>query len=260
MPSIISPINIKMLSRVQLEVINRQDLRYPLGFAEKDYFLALTLQILYSSSIANALVFKGGTALYHTYLPQIRFSEDLDFTALRPISLDELRAVFAPYPFLTIKKDYQSKATVKIERLGYRGPLGQENALKVEIDFTQNVVLPSRSMPYQNKYGVIVEVSVMDLREIVAEKVRAISQRAKYRDFYDLTTIVASIPVALRECVALLEQKEMRSPISARSIQTNWNIARQEISSGNDTVYYSENISSDQIEVMIGQVTALLSS
>ena len=32
--------------------------------------------------LAESLVFKGGTALHHCYLPQHRFSEDLDFTSL----------------------------------------------------------------------------------------------------------------------------------------------------------------------------------
>lgn len=43
---------------------------------EKDYFLALVSKIIRESPLIEKLVFKGVTALYHTYLPQLRFSED----------------------------------------------------------------------------------------------------------------------------------------------------------------------------------------
>jgi predicted nucleotidyltransferase component of viral defense system len=70
------------ISRQQLQLINRKQLRYPLDIAEKDYYLTLAMQRIASSDLGTTLVFKGGTALYHCYLPQQRFSEDLDFTSL----------------------------------------------------------------------------------------------------------------------------------------------------------------------------------
>ena len=68
------------LTRRELEVINRQNLKYPLAIAEKDYFLALVSKIVYESVLKDKLLFKGGTALHHCYLNQMRFSEDLDFS------------------------------------------------------------------------------------------------------------------------------------------------------------------------------------
>ena len=70
-----------MLTRQQLEIINRRTLKYPLQVAEKDYFLAIVLQIISSSAWGDKLVFKGGTAVHHCYLEQYRFSEDLDFSS-----------------------------------------------------------------------------------------------------------------------------------------------------------------------------------
>ncbi|MFA4891724.1 MAG: nucleotidyl transferase AbiEii/AbiGii toxin family protein, partial [Candidatus Gracilibacteria bacterium] len=69
-----------MITRQQLEIINRRILKYPLQVAEKDYFLALVLKLMAESSLGNTLVFKGGTAIHHCYLDQYRFSEDLDFS------------------------------------------------------------------------------------------------------------------------------------------------------------------------------------
>jgi len=80
---------IDLLNKAQLSIINKNNLRYPLAIAEKDYFLAIVLQIIYNSSLKDKLVFKGGTAIHHLYLDQLRFSEDLDFVALEPVSIDD---------------------------------------------------------------------------------------------------------------------------------------------------------------------------
>ena len=52
------PIN--KLSRQQLELINRRTLGYPLQVAEKDYYLALAVHLVYNSDLGDKLVFKGG--------------------------------------------------------------------------------------------------------------------------------------------------------------------------------------------------------
>ena len=102
---------IDLLSRAQLSIINKNSLRYPLAIAEKDYFLAIVLQIIYSSKLKDSLVFKGGTAIHHLYLDQLRFSEDLDFQTTGKITEDDLREAFEPYEFLEILKSYKSDFT-----------------------------------------------------------------------------------------------------------------------------------------------------
>ena len=137
---------IELLNKTELRIANKY-LKYPLAIAEKDYFLALVSKIIYNSTLREKLVFKGGTALHHIYLKQLRFSEDLDFTAVKkPLTVNEIKKAFTPYDFLEIKKEYTSKATIKIERLKFDGPLGQPNSLKIDIDFIQNIVLPPIDM------------------------------------------------------------------------------------------------------------------
>ncbi len=238
---------LELLSKAQLQIINRRGLQYPLDAAEKDYFLALVVKILYESELKEKLVFKGGTALYHTYLPQLRFSEDLDFTAILPVSLEELEKVLAAHDFLELKEHNASDFTVKINRLKYTGPLGQANSLKIEVDLTQNVVLPARDEEYRNAYGVQATVRVMDLREILAEKIRAASDRARYRDFYDIAMILESYPMSLNEVLDLIRRKEIRKPISQSSMLKNWEIARQEKGRGVDQIVYSKEIPEKEI-------------
>ena len=180
-----------MLSRSQLELINKKSLKYPLQVAEKDYMLALTLQLISESSLSKKLVFKGGTAIHHCYLKQYRFSEDLDFsTGQKPISMKEVQEVLISSGYLEIKKQFQSESTIKIERLLYTGPLGHPNSIKVEADFHQNVLLPTKSLPYHTAWGLEFPVKVMDIKEICAEKVRAMSDRARFRDFFDYFMIL----------------------------------------------------------------------
>jgi predicted nucleotidyltransferase component of viral defense system len=200
-------------------------MRYPLAVAEKDYFLAIVLKILFASVLKDVLVFKGGTALHHTYLPQLRFSQDLDFTALRRVSIEELVSIFEAYEFLELKKHYSSPATIKIERLLYNGPLAMPASLKIEIDFKQNVVFPAKHITYRNAYNVAVTAGVMDMREICAEKIRAMNERFRYRDFYDFGMMMRELELDLNEVVGLLEHKELRKPLLRENIMEHWRLA-----------------------------------
>jgi predicted nucleotidyltransferase component of viral defense system len=215
--------------------------------AEKDYLLALVSKIIYESGLKDKLVFKGGTALYHTYLPQMRFSEDLDFTAPVQVTLEELADVFAAHDFLELTEHYESAFTVKVNRLKFIGPLGMPNSLKIEVDVAQNVVLPACDREYRNVYGVSAKVRVMDLREILAEKIRAASDRARYRDYYDIAMILRNYPLNLGETLDLVRRKEVRKTISQKSILQNWEIAKQEKGRGIDLIVYSKELSDEEI-------------
>ncbi|MCK9438483.1 nucleotidyl transferase AbiEii/AbiGii toxin family protein [Patescibacteria group bacterium] len=241
--------DIKLIDRRKLEAVNRVLLKYPLAIAEKDYFLAIISKIIFESKIKNKLIFKGGTALHHVYLPQLRFSEDLDFSSGgAKIEIDEVREIFSDFDFLKIKKDYVSGATVKIEKLQYSGPLVQPDSIKVEIDFLQNVILPPLEMNYVNVYGVKTKVRVMDIREIMAEKIRAMSDRVKYRDFYDFSMIMTRLEVDLNEVLSLVEKKEVRSTISVEKILNNWNLAILEKENDFDSIYYTQKLDNNIIE------------
>lgn len=244
--------NTPIISRQQLEIINRKTLRYPLQTAEKDYFLALVMQIISESPLGDMLAFKGGTALHHCYLEQSRFSEDLDFSSNQVnLSLENVRNIFAPVNFLAIKKDYQSRATIKIERLQYSGPLALPNSLKVEIDRLQNVLLPPKLVKYNNVWGLDFEVRVMDAREICAEKIRAMSDRARYRDFYDLFLLLETQAINLDEVITYVGRKEIRKPITKANIIRNWKVVGTQKAAEMGQVHYSRQVDDAQIESVL---------
>lgn len=241
-----------MITRQQLEIINRRTLKYPLAIAEKDYFLAVVLQIIAESALGKTLIFKGGTAIHHCYLEQHRFSEDLDFSAnQKPLMLEAFRNIFAETPYLRVKKEYRSGATVKIERLQYTGPLTLPNSLKVEVDFLQNVLLPAQTVKYNNVWGLDFGVRVMDAKEIVSEKIRAMSDRARYRDFYDLFLLLEKYPFDLQEIVNIIKQKEIRKPITKVNIQSNWRVVGTQKALEMNQIYYSRPVNDEDINVMI---------
>jgi len=244
----------ELLDKTTLSLLNRQ-LKYPLAIAEKDYFLALVCKITYDSPLKNHLIFKGGTAIYHTYLPQFRFSEDLDFSSNQiRINPDEIKSVFTSFDFLNIKKDYLSGATYKIEKLLYTGPLVQPGSLKIEIDFLQNVVLPPKEMKYHNQYGVDTSVMVMDISEIVAEKIRAMNDRIRYRDFYDFSMINKKLSINLQEVIDLVRHKEIRKAISIKNIKGNWQLAKNDKLNEFQSIYFSEELGDEEIESYLSKL------
>ena len=238
-----------LLPKQQLLLINQQTLKYNPMIAEKDYFLALVSRIIYESELSKKIVFKGGTAIHHCYITQSRFSEDLDFSSLdNTITLEEVQKVLTSQPFLEVKDTYTSKATIKIERLKYAGVLDQANSLKVEIDFIQKVILPAKEMVYKNVWGVETKVWVMDIKEICSEKIRAMSDRARYRDFYDYYLIMQQYSLNFSEIYDLMEQKETRKVISKESILKNWEFAKEGKLKEKSTVYYQDEVyNNDQL-------------
>jgi predicted nucleotidyltransferase component of viral defense system len=248
---------IELLDKSVLSLLNKK-LKYPLAIAEKDYFLAIVSKIIYESPLREKIIFKGGTALHHVYLPQLRFSEDLDFSSNNQnITLEEVKKVFEQQDFLTIKKDYVSSATIKIERLLFSGPLGLPNSLKIEIDYLQNVILPTKDLDYQNEYGVKTKVRVMDIREIAAEKIRAMNDRVRYRDFYDFAMIFFKIKLDLEEVVDLVKKKEVRSVINIKNILDNWNLAKIDKKSELSAIYFTEELSDEQIMNLLNRLNFL---
>jgi len=242
----------KRMIRQQLEIINRRELGYPLPIAEKDYFLAIALNTIYSSDLKDRLLFKGGTALHHCYLLQKRFSEDLDFTALdKTITLDEILSVMEAKGEFKVTKEFQSKFTIKIEKLRFEGLLGQNGHIKFEIDRFQNAILPGKTVEYKNVWGVKTLPLVMDEREICAEKLRAASQRVRYRDFYDLYFLHEVRKVALKEAVFLLQRKEARTPIIASNIQKNWLTAKKFKNQDLENIFCTDEIADEAIEALI---------
>lgn len=247
---------LKLISREKLEHIAKKHLNYPLHDAEKDYFLTRVMQIIAGSELAEILVFKGGTAIHHCYLEQIRFSEDLDFTSKnKKITLADIEELFKGNDSFEMRKKFESKATLKIGQFKYFGILETPNSIKLEVDRFQNVVLPAGTREYRNVWGLDFKVNVMSSIEICAEKIRACNDRFRYRDFYDLYNMVNSLKIDINQSIALLPQKEIRKPLAKENILRNLKLALNEIDQDGDTIVYEKEIKTKDLIDFFNQLT-----
>lgn len=80
------------LSLISNSLVNAGGRRIPEAVIERDYVLAWFLTGLAGHPLRDVLAFKGGTALRRCWFADYRFSEDLDFTLVRPITFDEILA------------------------------------------------------------------------------------------------------------------------------------------------------------------------
>jgi len=244
---------IDLITRSQLEVLNKKSLRYPLADAEKDYFLAVILKIIYDSHISDSLVFKGGTAIHHCYLDYLRFSNDLDFTSLEKIDISRLEGIFKLYNFLQIKNLIEKKYSIGFH-VQYQGILQQPNSINININVNQKVILEPKWCPYYNFYRLDVDVNLMDIKEISAEKIRTLNERARARDLYDLYLILEKYRLDIGEVVNILKQKELFKVLSRESLTENTNIAMESYESELDSLYYKKSIPKEIMKEMISKI------
>lgn len=185
---------------------------------EKDYVLTWVLLALADSPLCELLAFKGGTAIKKMYIPDYRFSEDLDFTLLdASLTNDALQAsVEGLFPWLKREANL-TLATRKVEvhssgnpalYLNYVGPLQGDLASRfIKVDFSRDEALefPPRRERLQTGYsdcqGRIASLTVYSLEEILAEKLRSLLTRTEPRDLYDVHYLLTSQLVDVEQMV-----------------------------------------------------------
>ena len=176
-------------------------------FAELDYFQDIALLNIYRQ-FGKALAFKGGTCLYKVFQLN-RFSEDLDFTAGKGFkSKDFFQRLPKFYEMLDIKSFVRVEefhksvsAHLDIEGLFFDGTPKTRATLLFNISIREGTRLPIQRIPYKSLYHEIrtFDLFVMDEKEILAEKVRAVYERAKPRDVYDIWYLLTKRGVSFDE-------------------------------------------------------------
>jgi uncharacterized protein len=182
-----------MILKEELEQISRLK-RISLRNVEKDYLLELCMQTV--SRYGDALVFKGGTALYKFHNLN-RFSEDLDFTKNKKrFDLEELgNEILRDSTLLGISGTLaQNKTHANSQSIviSFRGPLfdgARQSMSRVVIDISSRerpeTSLRSFHTPQYLEFPSF-DMFVMGREEMLAEKVRALMTREKPRDAYDI--------------------------------------------------------------------------
>ncbi len=178
---------------------------------EKDYLLGWLLAgISNHPELGQSWIFKGGTCLKKCYFETYRFSEDLDFTLARAEHQDKdfligafkkianwiYDAAGIEIPRESIRFDLNTNPRGKISvegRIYYKGPLGFAGPLpRIKLDLTADEILVlnqvSREVnhPYSDKPAGGIHFKCYGFEELFAEKVRALGERLRPRDLYDV--------------------------------------------------------------------------
>ena len=188
---------------------------------EKDYVLGWLLAgIANHAELCDTWIFKGGTCLKKCYFETYRFSEDLDFSLLPTahysveellrqvkelarwvheqsgIELSENAIVLEP------KRNKQGQPTFRA-RIAYRGPLVMPTAPRALFDLTQHEVVAAAPAqrpiyhPYPDEFPSDTSVAAYCLEELFAEKTRALHERTRPRDLYDVVQLVENYAEAV---------------------------------------------------------------
>ncbi len=184
-----------MISVEELKKVGKLKGIANIGYTEKDYLSDLILLSI-SRNTKDQLVFKGGTCLFKFYKLD-RFSEDLDFTLKKDLDIErlfkrivsDLNTFGAECEIKKVKHVQDSiLVTLKIKGPLYRGDEKTIATMRIDINTKSTVELKPIARQYVSLYSDIPTFSilVMQEKEILVEKIRAILTRTKARDVYDL--------------------------------------------------------------------------
>lgn len=154
---------------------------------EKDYFQDIILSKLFART--NNFIFKGGTALYKLYnLP--RFSEDLDFSITTEAEKEDIEKIIREIiekDIFTIKSIKKAYNTILI-KLACKGIITKYNTLRIDINLKNKLLRNFEVKNYIPQYIDInpFAIRVLNLEEIISEKIHALFTRQKARDLFDM--------------------------------------------------------------------------
>jgi predicted nucleotidyltransferase component of viral defense system len=202
------------------------------GIVEKDYTIGWLLWgIGNNPRLRDSWVFKGGTCLKKCFIETYRFSEDLDFTVLPdgPVQAFEVSRILPDLlQFVTDSsginfsiqqpklKDRPNGHSTEV-RVYYQGPLQARTPASVKFDLTKNEdviqppVLRATAHPYSDEFPESTENNVRcyGLEEVFAEKIRALGERCRPRDLYDVIMLYwrPDLQLAPHLILSVLERK-----------------------------------------------------
>jgi predicted nucleotidyltransferase component of viral defense system len=195
-----------MLTANQLRQVASRSGARDIGNVEIDVILTYLLQLLAEKGITGHVAFKGGTMLRKmVFGPRGRLSTDLDFTCCTDISVDDLmlmmlEAVEHPYHGISFRFDRDKDWYLTDEGCAANpvcAHVGNEKGVKIklQVSMRERPILPIHTMPqlalghFKLLEFAPVAIPCLAFEEVVAEKIRAASQRSKVRDLHDLSEI-----------------------------------------------------------------------
>ena len=181
---------------------------------EQDLIISRALIAIYSDEyLTSRLAFRGGTALHRIYFsPPARYSEDIDLVQIveEPIgkTLDTLRNVldFLGKPAVLQKKNNNTL----VYRMESTYPPKTPLKLKIEINCNEHFTVHgfAKAPYYMNStwYSGKCDYVTFSLDELIGTKIRALYQRRKGRDLFDLYLAALSHDIQPDNAVSCFKQ------------------------------------------------------
>lgn len=159
---------------------------------EQDLIICRALVCLYSHPlVAEHLAFRGGTALFKLHLLPARYSEDIDLVQMRAGPIGPIMSAVQETlnPWLGSPKRKQSEGRITLT-WKMESEEGMPLRLKVEINSREHfTVLGYQHFPFEVNsrwFSGTVTLPSYHLDELLGTKLRALYQRKKGRDLFDL--------------------------------------------------------------------------
>ena len=159
---------------------------------EQDFLLSQAIcEIANNTILGQELVMRGGTAIHKLFLPEAyRYSEDLDYVRR---SEGGIGYILDQLTQLGVSLGYKVNTKIgKYPKVFWKGvaETGLQLRIKIEINtYERTPVMPLVTKPHSVNVGFYssnAEVNVFQAEELMATKLRALYQRAKGRDLFDL--------------------------------------------------------------------------
>ena len=165
------------------------------AWVEQDLVISRAIvEIFRRPYLRKKLAFRGGTALYKLYLkPAVRYSEDIDLVQITPEPIgevfDSLRQVLDPWLGKPRRQLKEGRVNL-LYRFMSEGMPSVPIKLKIEINSREHFShFGFQTIPFCVKnrwFSGETEVTTYTLNELLGTKLRALYQRKKGRDLFDL--------------------------------------------------------------------------
>ena len=162
---------------------------------EQDLVLSRALVEIFSvPELAESLAFRGGTALHKLHLrPAARYSEDIDLVQIKPepigATLDRLKSVLDPWLGEPRRKLKEGRVNL-VYRFDSETAQAVPLRLKIEINSREHfTVLGHTDESFRvasDWFRGDAAIKSFELEELLGTKLRALYQRKKGRDLFDL--------------------------------------------------------------------------
>lgn len=167
---------------------------------EQDLIICRALVSIFSDKfLRENLAFRGGTALHKLFLlPQPRYSEDIDLVQIKPGPIKPIMFRLGEVlEWLPDRTTQQKKHSNKLFfRVDSEIPPIQQIRLKVEINcFEHFNVLGFQEVPFRMENSWFTgeaKLTTYHFEELLGTKLRALYQRKKGRDLFDLYTALSA--------------------------------------------------------------------